>query len=58
MIAIPRPFLFHLDCLYGDYVLLTMNDDGSVTLSKGEIISTTTGGRHMPISDRPELPKL
>lgn len=57
MIAVPRPFLFHLDCLYGDYVLLTMNDDGTVTLAKGEITSNTTGARAMPISERVEMPK-
>lgn len=37
MIAIPRPLLFHLDCLYGDYVVLSANDDGSITMRKGEI---------------------
>lgn len=42
MIALPRPILFHLDCLYGDYVLLVTNDDGSVTIRKGE--HNTVGG--------------
>lgn len=53
IVAIPRPFLYHLDCLFGDYVRLEMNTDGSVTLRKGETSAELTGPRTLTLEDRP-----
>jgi hypothetical protein len=58
MLVLPRPFLYHLDCLFGDYVRLAMNPDGSVTLSKGETSGEISGPRNITIEDRPSQVKL
>jgi antitoxin component of MazEF toxin-antitoxin module len=57
MCAIPRDLLFHLDALFGDYVLLVANDDGSITMRKGQVTDNVGRGRVLRGADTPNAVK-
>jgi antitoxin component of MazEF toxin-antitoxin module len=53
MCAIPRDLLFHLQCLFGDYLLLEAHEDGTITMSKGEVTANVGRGRVLRSADVP-----
>jgi antitoxin component of MazEF toxin-antitoxin module len=57
MIALPRPLLFHLDCLFGDYVLLQAQEDGTILLKKAELFDNASKRAVMMPEERPVLAK-
>ena len=57
MIALPRPLLFHIDCLFGDYVLLTAQEDGTILLRKAELFDNLSKRAVMMPEEPPALVK-
>ena len=53
MCSIPRDILYQIDCMFGDYILMELNEDGTLTLSKAEISRNVSHGRVLRARDVP-----